>query len=112
MHCLRCLRFLYSVEKNRKAFKLVFPAEIYGTFIDVGNYNKEFNAYIPLLKKFNKKLSEEKLRQIKENLEQMGKFIKPNALASGDKYVSGFKVLEMIGKGAYGSVYLVQKGEN
>jgi NIMA (never in mitosis gene a)-related kinase len=47
---------LYSVEKNRKAFKLIFPPEIFGSFIDIGNYNKEFQLYIPLLKKFNKKL--------------------------------------------------------
>ena len=107
LHCLRCLRFLYSVEKNRKAFKVVFPAEIYGTFIDVGNYNKEFQAYIPLLKKFNKKLPVEKLVQIRENLECMGKFIKLSAAAAGDKFVNGFKVLDLIGKGAYGSVYLV-----
>jgi NIMA (never in mitosis gene a)-related kinase len=53
---LRVLRFLYSVEKNRKAFKLIFPPEIFGSFIDVGNYNKDFQSYIPLLKKFNKKL--------------------------------------------------------
>jgi len=54
---LRLLRFLYSVEKNRKAFKLIFPHEFFGAFIDVGNYNKEFQVYIPLLKKFNKKLN-------------------------------------------------------
>jgi NIMA (never in mitosis gene a)-related kinase len=53
---LRLLRFLYSVEKNRKAFKLIFPHEFFGAFIDVGNYNKDFSVYIPLLKRFNKKL--------------------------------------------------------
>lgn len=58
LHCFRSLRFLYSVEKNRKAFKVVFTPDIYGAFIDVGNYNKDFHAYIPLLKKLNKKLSE------------------------------------------------------
>ena len=40
--CLRLLRFLYSVEKNRKAFKLIFPHEFFGAFIDVGNYNKDY----------------------------------------------------------------------
>lgn len=54
VHCLKVLRFQYSVEKNRKAFKLIFPPEIFGSFIDVGNYNKERQAYINLLKKFNK----------------------------------------------------------
>ena len=42
LHCLRSLRFLYSIERNRKAFKLVFPPEIFGLFIDVGNFNKNF----------------------------------------------------------------------
>ena len=42
LHCLRTLRFLYSVEKNRKSFKLVFPPEIFGSFIDIGNFNKNF----------------------------------------------------------------------
>ena len=48
---------MYSVEKNRKAFKLIFPHEFFGAFIDVGNYNKDFQVYIPLLKRFNKKLN-------------------------------------------------------
>ena len=56
LHCLRTLRFLYSIEKNRKAFKLVFPPEIFGSFIDIGNFNKNFQSYVPLLRKINKKL--------------------------------------------------------
>jgi hypothetical protein len=42
----------------------------------------------------------------------MGKYVKHNAASMGDKYVNGFKQLDMIGKGAYGSVFVVQKGEN
>jgi hypothetical protein len=33
----------------------------------VGNYNKEFKAYIPLLKRLNKKLPDDSLKQIKNN---------------------------------------------
>lgn len=111
LHCLRSLRFLYSVEKNRKAFKVIFPANIFGTFIDVGNYNKEFKAYIPMLKRLNKKLNEESLKSIKTNFAQMGKFQKI-AGDSGNRFIGGFKVLDIIGKGAYGSVYIVNRGEN
>ena len=39
------LRFLYSVEKNRKAFRIVFPPEIFGPFIDIGNYEKNWDKY-------------------------------------------------------------------
>jgi NIMA (never in mitosis gene a)-related kinase len=61
---LRVLRFLFSIEKNRKSFKLVFPPEIFGAFIDIGNYNKNFQNYITLLKKLNKKLPLKSLEQI------------------------------------------------
>jgi NIMA (never in mitosis gene a)-related kinase len=80
LHCLRCLRFLYSVEKNRKPFKQVYPHEIFGAFIDVGNYNKDFESYIPLLKKFNMKLPVKTLEQIKQNFESMNQFYRQNNL--------------------------------
>ena len=53
---------------------MIFPPTLFGSFIDVGNYNKEFQAYIPLLKKLNKKTPDESLLQIRENFQQMGKF--------------------------------------
>ena len=31
---------------------------------------------------------------------------------NADKFIQGFKVSDLIGKGAYGSVYLVQRGDN
>lgn len=88
----------------------MFPASIFGAFIDVGNYNKDFQAYIPMLKKLNKSMPEDQLKQIKTGFAQMGKFQK--TAESGEKFIGGFKVLEIIGKGAYGSVYLVSRGEN
>jgi hypothetical protein len=45
----------------------VFPANIFGAFIDVGNYNKDFQAYIPMLKALNKKLPADSLKQIQTN---------------------------------------------
>ena len=106
LHCLRSLRFLYSVEKNRKTFKMIFPPQIFGSFIDVGNFNNEFKAYIPLLRKINKKLPLENLIQIQQNFTQMGNFQKLQDGAT-EKFINGFKVMELIGKGAFGSVYLV-----
>ena len=105
LHCLRSLRFLYSIEKNRKAFKLVFPPEIFGSFIDIGNFNKNFQSYIPLLKKINKKLPIKALEQIQENFEKMGQFV--NVGDSSKKFIGGFRIVDLIGKGAYGSVYHV-----
>lgn len=61
---MRTLRFLFSIEKNRKSFKLVFPPEIFGNFIDIGNFNRNFQSYVPLLKKINKRLPIKSLEQI------------------------------------------------
>lgn len=110
LHCLRTLRFLYSVEKNRKAFKLVFPPEVFGSFIDIGNFNKNFQAYIPLLRKINKKLPIQSLDSIYNNFKKMGDFM--NIKHDAKKLIGGFQIVDLIGKGAYGSVYQVQKGDN
>ena len=59
-----------------------------------------------MLKKLNKKTSDENLRQIRTNFEQMGNFQKL-AGEGKDKFIGGFKIMDLIGKGAYGSVYLV-----
>jgi hypothetical protein len=35
---MRALRFVFSVEKNRKVFKRLFPPDLFAMFIDVGQY--------------------------------------------------------------------------
>ena len=54
LHCFRLLRFLFSIEKNRKVFKLLFPPKVFGIFIDIGNYVKNYNKYRTLAEAFNK----------------------------------------------------------
>ena len=45
-HACRALRFLYSVERNRKVFKRVFPsADLFAAFIDIGHYVHPLPAY-------------------------------------------------------------------
>ena len=54
LSCLRCLRHMYSLEKNRKAMKLLLPASLFGLFIDAGNYTSDLEAYNPIVKSWNK----------------------------------------------------------
>ena len=84
--------------------------EVFGSFIDIGNFNKNFQSYIPLLRKINKKLPIKSLDQISQNFEKMGQFL--NVRNDAKKFIGGFQVVDLIGKGAFGSVYLVQKGDN
>jgi hypothetical protein len=62
------------------------------------------------LRKINKKLPIKSLDQIQVNFEKMGNFLAVKN--DSKKFIGGFQVIELIGKGAYGSVYLVQKGDN
>ena len=67
-HACRALRFLYSMERNRKQFKKywtphgyhdiswshrIFPAKVLETFIDVGHYVKDLSAYSTLVQLIN-----------------------------------------------------------
>ena len=53
MSAFRTLRFLFSMERNRRMFKQLFPAELFETFIDVGHYNKDLKAYKKVVDKVN-----------------------------------------------------------
>ena len=52
-YALRALRFLFSVERNRRHFKRMFPAELFEAFIDIGHYNRDIAAYLPLVDRLN-----------------------------------------------------------
>lgn len=45
MLLLRLLRFIFSIEKNRKIFKSIFPPALLGPFIDIGNFVKQLSRY-------------------------------------------------------------------
>ena len=42
----RLLRYVSSLERNRKIFKQIFPNELLMPFIDVGHFVKPLKSYI------------------------------------------------------------------
>lgn len=64
------LRHLYSVEKNKKSFKLVFPPEVFGPFIDIGNYESDWEKYENTLQKIGH-MDETERTAILANLSKM-----------------------------------------
>ena len=53
-NAFRTLRFLFSMERNRRHFKRLFPVpRLFEIFIDIGHYNKDINAYRKLVDSVN-----------------------------------------------------------
>ncbi|XP_071485306.1 serine/threonine-protein kinase Nek10-like [Diadema antillarum] len=98
----RTLRFLFSMERNRRLFKRLFPPDLFECFIDVGHYQRDINAYKPLVEKLSG-LPSEQLDAIKVNFQETNQNKEPS------QSISGYLVYEHLGTGAFGSVYKVKK---
>ncbi|GAX79138.1 hypothetical protein CEUSTIGMA_g6578.t1 [Chlamydomonas eustigma] len=102
-YVFRALRYLFSMERNRKVFKRLFPPELFAMFIDVGHYNTSLQAYSELVQHFEE-LSEKQKAGISAALDDIS--------ADRDdslRTVRGYVILEMLGKGAYGAVYKARR---
>ncbi|XP_028393171.1 serine/threonine-protein kinase Nek10-like [Dendronephthya gigantea] len=99
---LRALRYLFSMERNRQLFKILFPPDVFEMFIDVGHYVHDLNAYKLLAEKINN-LSEEQVTLISSNIEATNRRKAPS------RTVGSYAILELLGSGAFGSVFKVCK---
>ncbi|CAG9332843.1 NEK10 [Blepharisma stoltei] len=107
LNALQCIRFLYSIERNRKYFRRIFPPHIFASFIDVGNYIKDITAYQGTLKIINS-ISQSELETIEKGIQEMKETQDP---AQG-REIGGYVIGELIGKGAFGTVFEATKGGN
>lgn len=106
LYALRLIRFLYSLERNRKTFRKLFPHTIFASFIDIGNYKKELSLYTATLSLINS-LSGLELEQFEREIEELAESTHGN-----NRVIGGYTVMEMIGKGGFGCVFEVMKGES
>ena len=90
------------MERNRALFKRLFPPELFEKFIDIGHYNRDIKAYMKLVNKLNN-FDEDTLAEIASNLDQT------NQERAASKTIKEYDVLELLGSGAFGSVYKVKK---
>lgn len=101
-YAFRTLRFLFSMERNRRLFKKLFPSDLYTMFIDIGHYNFDLSVYKTLVQRMNS-LPQDDIDSVRENISEMNQNKTPS------HYVKEYAVFEHLGRGAFGSVYKVRK---
>eukprot|EP00930_Biecheleria_cincta_P035068 TRINITY_DN24150_c0_g1_i1.p1 TRINITY_DN24150_c0_g1~~TRINITY_DN24150_c0_g1_i1.p1 ORF type:complete len:732 (-),score=153.30 TRINITY_DN24150_c0_g1_i1:51-2246(-) len=122
----RLLRFLFAVERNRKAFKHIFASEILGPFIDIGNYVWPLEAYNNFLA-LVAGLGERELTTLRSNLWRYREtttssklpqlpLSKAKDLSADDwdapaRQVGGYELIECVGSGAFGRVHLARRAD-
>jgi hypothetical protein len=84
----RILRLIFSLEKNRKYFKQLFPTKLLGIFIDIGNYKHNLSLYYNFIEEINN-LSADELGEIL--------YKNQNILKENDSQtIGGYTIIELI----------------
>ena len=52
-NAFRTLRWLFSMERNRRLFKKLFPPALFENFIDIKHYVRDIKSYMPLVHQVN-----------------------------------------------------------
>eukprot|EP00054_Salpingoeca_dolichothecata_P025719 m.181227 g.181227 ORF g.181227 m.181227 type:complete len:1072 (+) comp25448_c0_seq2:54-3269(+) len=102
LNAFRALRFLFSVERNRRVFKRLFPADLFEMFIDVGHFCAALDKYTAMVDYINS-LSSSRVVQLRQSFSEI------NTNRAPSHFVREYAILEKLGEGSFGAVYRVQK---
>ena len=106
VHIFRSLRYIFSSERNRKVFKRLFTPDFFTAFIDTGSYEIALGPYEKLATHWGT-LGEPALQKTREALEDINLYG-----AQRNRCVKGYTFLDIMGKGAFGSVYKAKKDKS
>ena len=99
VYVLRAMRFVFSLERNRKVFKRIFPTPaLFEMFIEIGQYERDLKKYIPLARELSLLSPEKRAAMVNAVNEMLDK--------DRVKTVRTYVLLgDAIGKGGFGTIY-------
>ena len=104
-----CLRLLYSIPAKRFYFKKVFPPKIFGKFVDITEIPSSFHLFQALASDM-RAISGDEHGQIVASFKNLKIEISMDVKSSKIiKKVADYSLLDLLGAGAYGKVYLALK---
>lgn len=98
------LRLIYSFERNRNFFNQIIPQNIFKFFINTPNIQNPlvFESFINNINN----LSNDEIEAILKKVNRI--YTSSSEYEYAKEQIGGYKILEMIGKGGFGSVYKVE----
>ena len=101
-YIVRILRQIYSFERNRNIFTQMIPQNIFKIFDSI-----KLGWELGTEQKFTESTNALSIDEIDAILQKVSKILFSPVWEGGT--IGGYKILEMIGKGGFGSVYKVEK---
>ncbi|KAM3134480.1 hypothetical protein pb186bvf_013446 [Paramecium bursaria] len=105
LYLFRFMRYVASTSKSRAIFKQIFIPRLLQIFIDIGNFVRSIQSYKKIVEEY-RKIEKHDIEYMKESRQ-----IYLDNLISGKQYRE-YTIIEQVGKGAFGSVYLCKHGNS
>eukprot|EP00039_Didymoeca_costata_P021664 m.345120 g.345120 ORF g.345120 m.345120 type:complete len:1100 (+) comp25767_c0_seq1:143-3442(+) len=108
MHAFRALRFIFSIQRNRKLFRALFLADQFELFLQIPHYCSDINKYQSLTEHVNM-FTDVQMDKYRKQVEDTNINRDPIRELRDDATGEIYCLWETLGSGAFGSVFRARK---